>query len=419
MRHFVTLALGCALLSMGAGACGNGGSTSGTGTGGTGGGSNSMCPTNGVVPPDLRDVERAGEGLVNTTFGKAPARTPDWANASSVFSILTTVWGRTKTQCPKLPAGDAKKIDDAIAKLGPALTAKDQKTAVLASNTIGLAVPSLFASFNPAVLEVIRMDAVFRQVGIDAHFGDWAGSTADLASMKADWTVLKPKVAVRAPKCHRVGGTATVSSDIDASLANLSTSVPAKSGVMTEAESDNGALEIDTLELLFDCPPDGPAPAHGIGSTCATTADCSAAQACDPANKKCAPDPSTAKIGTPCMTTIDCGSDPRAACLNASGDGWPGGYCGMEPCDDVQVCPPGATCLSEPHERPGCHASCTKDADCRTADGYICQLYLTNPPNGFGPSTGGCGFKCTDDSGCNDDGTTKLTCDVATGHCKP
>ena len=27
-----------------------------------------------VVPADLRDVERAGEGLVSTTFGEAPGR---------------------------------------------------------------------------------------------------------------------------------------------------------------------------------------------------------------------------------------------------------------------------------------------------------------------------------------------------------
>jgi hypothetical protein len=324
-------------------------------------------------------------------------------------------------QCPDLPATDVKRIDDAVAKLGPALMTKDQKTAVTASNEIGLAVPSLFAYFTPDVREVVDMDAVFRQVGIDAHFGVWDGAAADLTSLQSDWAKLKSGVAMRAPTCHRVGGTATVSSDIDASLANLAMSVPSKDQAGTENESDNGALEIDTLELLFDCPPDGPPPATGIGSACTKSSDCSAGQACDPANMRCAPDPSTAKIGTPCMTTIDCGTDPRSACLTvtAAGDGWPGGYCGMEPCNDVDVCPPGATCVSDPHETPGCHASCTKDSDCRVAEGYVCQLFLTDPPGGFGPSTGGCGFKCKDDSGCNDNGTTKLTCDVATGHCKP
>ena len=91
----------------------------------------------------------------------------------------------------------------------------------------------------------------------------------------------------------------------------------------------------------------------------------------------------------------------------------------MEPCNDVEVCPPGATCVSEPHETPGCHAACTKDSDCRVAEGYICQLFLTNPPGGFGPTTNGCGFKCKDDTGCNTDDKTHLTCDTTSGKCKP
>src|SRR5262249_48929276 len=157
-----------------------------------------------------------------------------------------------------------------------------------ASNAVGLAVPDLFAYFSPDVREVVRMDAVFRQVGIDAHFAQWSGAANDLASLQADWATLAPKVAMRAPTCHRVGGTATVSSDIDGSLANLAASIPQKDGTKTEGESDNGALEIDTLELLFDCPPDGPPPAHGIGSACTKTSDCSPGQSCNPASMRCA-----------------------------------------------------------------------------------------------------------------------------------
>ncbi len=379
---------------------------------------NTGAPNHGVVPADLRDVERDGEGLVNTTFGSSPDRKPDWVSAASVFSVLKIVWGRAKSAYPGLPAVGVKAMDDAIAKLGPALAAKDQKTAANAANAIGLAVPALFSYFDPAVNEVVTMDAVFRQVGLDAHFGAWDAAAADLASMKASWAKLKDGVGTRAPKCHRVSGTATVSGDVDASLANLAASIPKKDGAATEAESDNGALEIDIVELLFDCPPDGAPPATGIGAVCKQTSDCSQGQACDPANGKCAPDSTTAKIGTPCTTTVDCGTDPRSACLTAAGDGWPGGYCGMEPCNDVEVCPVGATCVSEPHETPGCHKSCKQDSDCRGADGYVCQLYLTNPPGGFGPETQGCGFKCKDDSTCNKDMAKTLHCDVTSGHCK-
>src|SRR5215471_15673896 len=85
------------------------------------------CPKNGIVPPDLRDVERSGEGLVATTFGQYPDRKPDWTNAAGVLSLLKEVWGRTKNACPDLPAGPTASIDDAVAKLNQALPAKDQK----------------------------------------------------------------------------------------------------------------------------------------------------------------------------------------------------------------------------------------------------------------------------------------------------
>jgi hypothetical protein len=120
-------------------------------------------------------------------------------------------------------------------------------------------------------------------------------------------------------------------------------------------------------------------------------------------------------IGTPCATTIDCGTDSRSACNNEAGDGYPGGYCFMEPCDDVNICPPGATCVALGGESSGCFKECTADTDCRTAEGYVCQLFVTAPPKGFGPSATACAFKCLRDPDCQ----SPLTCDLASGKCKP
>ena len=101
--------------------------------------------------------------------------------------------------------------------------------------------------------------------------------------------------------------------------------------------------------------------------------------------------------------------------MTEAGDNYPGGYCGMEPCDDIHVCAPGGTCVSQPHETPGCFKACAADADCRTKEGYVCQLYPTAPPAGFGPSDRACGFPCKDDAGC----TSPLKCAAATGKCTP
>src|SRR5882672_7333730 len=167
--------------------------------------SNSPSPAGGVVPADLRDVERDGEGLVRTTFGDYPDRMPDWMRAGSVLSLLKQVWTRGKGANPGLPAKQAKMVDDAIAAADSAITASDQKGAVVAANLVGLAVPELFDYFHPdAPIEIVRMDAVFRQLGIDAHFGKAGDAAPDVTSLKTDWNNSKAAVGTRAPQCHRV-----------------------------------------------------------------------------------------------------------------------------------------------------------------------------------------------------------------------
>ena len=371
----------------------------------------------GIVPPDLRDVERDGEGLFSTTFGPFPDRTPDWARAAGVLSLLKTVWARGKAANPDMPSAQVRMIDDAVAALDKAIPAKDQKSAVFASNQIGLACPELFDYFHEeAPIGVIRLDAVFRQVGLDGHFKDAAGVKKDIASMKSDWANTKDPVAKKAPTCHRVGGTATISGDIDQALVKLDAAIAASDWKSIEQLSEDGALQIDTLELLFDCPPDAVTPDKGLGAKCADDTQCDKGQACDKANAggKCAPSANN-KIGTPCTSTNDCGSDSRSACNTESGDNFKGGYCFMEPCNDVQVCPPGATCVALGGEATGCFKGCATDADCRKAEGYVCQLFLTTPPKGFGPLDHACAFPCTRDADCQ----SPLTCDIPMGKCKP
>ena len=87
----------------------------------------------------------------------------------------------------------------------------------------------------------------------------------------------------------------------------------------------------------------------------------------------------------------------------------------MEPCNDIEICPAGATCVSLGGETPGCFKTCSSDTDCRQSEGYVCQLFLTTPPQGFGPSDHACAFPCTRDADCK----SPLTCDVAAGKCKP
>ena len=153
--------------------------------------------------------------------------------------------------------------------LDQAIPAKDQQRAVYAANAVGLACPELFDFFrSDAPAGILRMDAVFRQVGMDGHYKSFADAKRDIDALRADWASTKDAVAQRVPTCHRVGGTATVAADIEASLANLDKAIAANDAATLEQESDNGALEVDTLERLFDCPADNVAPQHGLGARC-------------------------------------------------------------------------------------------------------------------------------------------------------
>jgi hypothetical protein len=376
------------------------------------------CPREGVVPPELRDVERDAEGVSYSVFGPYPDRAPDFARAAGVFSLLRQVWDEGQATCPELPTEVVAGIDDAIGSLTISIDAEDQLASAYAANDIHLQMAPLFAYFNPNTpIEVVDMDALFLRIGLDAWFERPADYDADLSALQADWARLEAAAAAKVPTCHRVAGTGSVVGDVGDTLANLAAAPGGSDKDVAQVESDAGLLEVDILELLYDCVPDGEHPSVGLGAACQGDRDCDAGQVCDPANAggTCAPTTGSTNIGQPCTTTVDCGTYPRDACNNEVGDGFPGGYCTLEPCDDVQVCPPGGTCVALPFETPSCMQSCGSDTDCRVADGYVCQLFPTTPPAGFGPSDHACAFACPDDAGC----TPPLTCDVGSGRCVP
>lgn len=388
--------------------CGPSGSTSTSRT----------CPRDGTVLADMRDVERDAEGVSYAVFGPAPDHVPDYTRGAGVLSLLRQVWARANEKCSDLPAQPVAAVEAAISTLDTSIPSMDQTASAYAANDIHRQMAPLFEYFNPETpVEVVRMDAVFLRVGIDAWTGDWAAFSDNLDSLNQDWSTLKDASSARVPTCNRVAGIASVVDDVDQTLASLVDAAAASDVAAAELESDAGLLEVDILELLFDCPAGTEPPETGLGAACAADGDCDGGLICnlDTAPGRCAPAAASTHVGDACATTVDCGSYARDACNNELGDGYPGGYCSMEPCDDVQVCSPGATCVAIPFETPACMKTCVRDGDCRVAEGYVCQLFPTTPPDGFGPSDHACAFPCTDDAQC----TSPLVCNVTTGKCSP
>ncbi|MCB9778912.1 MAG: hypothetical protein H6742_10145 [Alphaproteobacteria bacterium] len=399
--------------------CGSSSPSTDTGSGGTDSGASSACPDDGTVPANFRDTERDAEGVSYSTFGAFPDREPDFTRATGVLGLLQEVWTAGLSDCPDVGSDVQLAIDDAIATLEVSIPAEDQETSAYAANDIHMQMAPLFESFAPETpVEIVEMDALFLRIGLDAWFGYGAEYDADLARIQEDWAVVKGAAEAKVPTCHRVAGTESVVGDLDETIANLAAAPSASDQEVAQVESEAGLLEVDILELLFDCVPDGQEPDSGLGSSCAVDADCGdASLVCDLDNRggTCAPDPDLTHVGEACTTTVDCGTYSRDACNSEIGDDYPGGYCVMEPCDDVTVCSPGATCVAMPYETPACMASCSDDSDCRVDEGYVCQLFPTTPPVGFGPSDHACAFACTQDADC----TSPLTCDVGSGKCVP
>lgn len=382
-------------------------------------GATNTCPINGTVPANFRDTERDAEGVSYSTFGAYPDRIADFTRATGVLGLLTEVWGAGVADCPNLDTSVQAAINDSIESLNVSIPAEDQEASAYAANDIHMQMAPLFAYFNPETpIEIVEMDALFLRIGLDGWFGDGAEYDKNLSRIQDDWALVKATAQAKVPTCHRVAGTESVVGDIDETIANLAANPAASNVDVAQFESEAGLLEVDILELLFDCVADGQEPDSGLGSTCTTDAECGdTSLVCDLDNAggKCAPDPALTHVGEPCTTTVDCGSYSRDACNSEVGDDYPGGYCVMEPCDDITVCSPGATCVAMPYETPACMDACVTDSDCRTSEGYVCQLFPTTPPEGFGPSNHACAFACAQDADC----TSPLTCDVSSGKCVP
>jgi hypothetical protein len=121
---------------------------------------------------------------------------------------------------------------------------------------------------------------------------------------------------------------------------------------------------------------DGGKPSADGGTSLCSAASCTTAGfACDPEDGQCKPDGKTTNIGAPCTRTgpdPKCGTYAKALCNDLPNDGFPGGYCSVEPCTTAALCPVGASCADLGGETAACYKNCKTDADCRAPD-YTCQ----------------------------------------------
>jgi hypothetical protein len=120
-------------------------------------------------------------------------------------------------------------------------------------------------------------------------------------------------------------------------------------------------------------------PDSASGDDAGTTGNCNPACTgknivCDPADGKCKLDGTTTNVGAACnMSGADpaCGTFLNATCNDAVQDGFPGGYCSIEPCTTKELCPVGSICAHLGGESDACFKACSSDSDCRMP-AYAC-----------------------------------------------
>ena len=146
----------------------------------------------------------------------------------------------------------------------------------------------------------------------------------------------------------------------------------------------------------------------GDSAVASCTPACTGANmVCDPADNKCKLDGTTSKVGAPCDTQGNadpkCGASSNRYCYETGLDGFPGGYCTLKPCDDMVLCPVGATCaiFSGESGENACYKICVTGNDCRMLEGYGC--YELDRFYKSGASTKVChpnAFMCSSSSNC-------------------
>jgi hypothetical protein len=218
-------------------------------------------------PPNLRQFESDAEAMSENASpaqlsASTPAAAPDWTVAQGSYDQAAALWQQLKPVVLAAgPNADAMAqvtaIDQALAAYATDVAAKKPREAATDANKITLAVPTLFDLFSyPAPTDTLRLDGTFRQLQIEAQFGDWPASQKALDDTKAVWARLKPLAGAQAPKRPDMPAAATLLTDVDDTIAAsqaLITDAGAKASdsVDLQLQAQEGLDLVDVAEQIF------------------------------------------------------------------------------------------------------------------------------------------------------------------------
>jgi hypothetical protein len=201
-----------------------------------------------VIPNAIDALESAAEDC-----GEA-VRAKDWSRAERLAMKLRRGWPEAKSDADAHGGATMaqRAIEDAIGKLAMDVAAHASQAAQVDANAVSLSIADLFELYAPAVPpEVLRLDARFRGLQIDADFASWGTAASDAGSLAASWQRVKPLVASAAPKRAGVKGAATLVADMDGTIDALSAALKNEDGAGAAEQAERGLDLVDVVESVL------------------------------------------------------------------------------------------------------------------------------------------------------------------------
>lgn len=181
-------------------------------------------------------------------------RSGKWDHAAAKLERATSTWKELRRRLSGSSSPETlTRVDASLGALGRDITAHASREAQVDANAIGFLVADLLAPTEPKIPpDVQRLDASFRQMQIDADFGDWVASEADARAASALWQRLVARVTDAAAKRADLPVAKTIVVDVDAALRSFTTAEQATDAKGAEAAAAKGLELVDSIETLFE-----------------------------------------------------------------------------------------------------------------------------------------------------------------------
>ena len=176
----------------------------------------------------------------------------DWAELATALREAEMSWATLK---PRLRADGAsaetvEAIDAALMRTAADAARRATRAAKYDTNALTLTTPSLFELYVERLpADVMRLSAGFRQLQIDAEYGDWASAAQHLATLHTVWNRIRARVVAQSRARH---ASVAIAPAVDSTLEKYGAALRLRHAVPAQTEAQNGRDFVEEIEQRFE-----------------------------------------------------------------------------------------------------------------------------------------------------------------------